>query len=38
VPGGVPSTVIDLGEGPARIVREGPIGREELARVVELQP
>jgi L-threonylcarbamoyladenylate synthase len=38
VPGGVASTVVDLGEGPARIVREGPIAREELARVVELQP
>jgi len=38
VPGGLASTVIDLGEGPARIVREGPIGREELERVVELQP
>jgi L-threonylcarbamoyladenylate synthase len=38
VPGGVASTVVDLGDGPARIVREGPIGREELARIVELQP
>jgi L-threonylcarbamoyladenylate synthase len=38
VPGGVASTVVDLGDGPARILREGPIGREDLARIVELQP
>ena len=37
VPGGVASTVVDLDDGPARILREGPIGRDELARVVELQ-
>lgn len=37
VPGGVASTVVDLGEGEARVVREGPIGRDELARIVELQ-
>ena len=38
VPGGVASTVIDLSVTPARVLREGPIGREELAEVVELQP
>ena len=38
VPGGVASTVVDLGEGGARVLREGPIGRGELARIVELQP
>jgi L-threonylcarbamoyladenylate synthase len=37
VPGGVASTVVDLEEGPARILREGPIGRDELARIVALQ-
>ncbi|HEX6656065.1 MAG TPA: L-threonylcarbamoyladenylate synthase [Candidatus Limnocylindria bacterium] len=38
VPGGVASTVVDLADGPARILRQGPIGREELARIVELRP
>jgi len=38
VPGGVASTVIDLSVTPARVLREGPIGREELAEVVELAP
>lgn len=38
VPGGVASTVLDLGEGAARIIREGPIGRQDLARVIELEP
>jgi L-threonylcarbamoyladenylate synthase len=38
VPGGVASTVVDLGEGPARILRQGPISRDDLARVVELGP
>jgi L-threonylcarbamoyladenylate synthase len=38
VPGGVASSVIDLSVTPARVLREGPIGREELAEVVELAP
>jgi L-threonylcarbamoyladenylate synthase len=38
VPGGVASTVVDLGDGQARILRQGPIGRDDLARVVELGP
>lgn len=36
VPGGVASTVIDLSARPARILREGPISREQLAATVEL--
>lgn len=36
VPGGVASTVIDLTSAPARILREGPIGREALAEVIQL--
>jgi len=36
VPGGVPSTVIDLSVTPARILREGPVTRGSLAEVVEL--
>jgi L-threonylcarbamoyladenylate synthase len=36
VPGGVASTVIDLSVTPARILREGPIDRDELAGLVEL--
>jgi L-threonylcarbamoyladenylate synthase len=36
VPGGVASTVVDLSVMPARILREGPIGRDALAEVVEL--
>jgi len=36
VPGGVPSTVVDLSVTPARILREGPISREALAEVVEV--
>lgn len=36
VPGGRASTVLDLAVTPARILRDGPIGREELAEVVEL--
>jgi L-threonylcarbamoyladenylate synthase len=36
VPGGVASTVIDLSVAPARVLREGPIGRDELSEVVEL--
>jgi L-threonylcarbamoyladenylate synthase len=38
VPGGVASTVLDLTAAPARILREGPIGRDQLAPVVELHP
>jgi tRNA A37 threonylcarbamoyladenosine synthetase subunit TsaC/SUA5/YrdC len=37
VRGGVPSTVLDLSVTPARILREGPIGREQLSRVVEVE-
>jgi tRNA threonylcarbamoyl adenosine modification protein (Sua5/YciO/YrdC/YwlC family) len=36
VPGGVASTVLDLTQDPARILREGPISRDELAAVIEL--
>jgi L-threonylcarbamoyladenylate synthase len=36
VPGGVASTVADLSVTPARLLREGPISRAELAEVVEL--
>ena len=35
VPGGVASTVLDLSVTPARIVRDGPIGREELAPLLD---
>ena len=38
VPGGIASTVVDLNAAPARVLREGPISREELAGVVELAP
>jgi L-threonylcarbamoyladenylate synthase len=38
VPGGVASTVVDLSVTPARILRDGPIGRARLADVVELAP
>ena len=34
VPGGVASTVIDLTGASARIRREGPITRDELAEVI----
>ena len=36
VPGGVASTVLDLGVTPARILREGPISREQLGAIVEV--
>jgi L-threonylcarbamoyladenylate synthase len=36
VAGGVASTVVDLSDTPARLLREGPIGRDALARVIEL--
>ncbi len=38
VPGGVASTVVDLSVRPARILREGPIGRAQLEAVVDLAP
>ena len=38
VPGGVASTVLDLSVTPATLLREGPIGRGQLARIVDLQP
>ncbi len=36
VPGGVPSTVADLSVTPARILREGPITRAELAALIDV--
>ena len=36
VPGGVASTVVDASVAPMRILRPGPIGREELARLAEV--
>jgi L-threonylcarbamoyladenylate synthase len=36
VPGGIGSTVLDLTVDPARIVREGPIGRQALGGIVDL--
>lgn len=36
VPGGVASSVLDLSVSPARLLREGPIGRAELAPLVEV--
>jgi L-threonylcarbamoyladenylate synthase len=38
VPGGIASTVLDLSVAPARIVREGPIAREQLEAHAELEP
>ncbi|MEO6577836.1 MAG: L-threonylcarbamoyladenylate synthase [Candidatus Limnocylindria bacterium] len=38
VPGGMPSTVIDLSVTPARVLRVGPISRDELAALVEVVP
>lgn len=37
VPGGRASTVIDVSVTPARVLREGPIDRGELAQIVELE-
>jgi L-threonylcarbamoyladenylate synthase len=37
VPGGVASTVADLSVAPARVLRDGPITRAQLAEVVELE-
>lgn len=36
VPGGMASTVVDVSVTPMRILRPGPIGREELARLGEV--
>jgi L-threonylcarbamoyladenylate synthase len=36
VPGGVASTVVDLTATPARILRQGPISRQQLGEVVEI--
>ena len=38
VPGGVASTVLDLSVTPARVLRRGPISREQLGDVVEVAP
>jgi L-threonylcarbamoyladenylate synthase len=38
VHGGVASTVLDLSVTPARIIREGPINRQQLAELIELAP
>ncbi|MGI8658316.1 MAG: L-threonylcarbamoyladenylate synthase [Candidatus Limnocylindria bacterium] len=38
VPGGRPSTVIDLSVTPARVLRIGPIARNELANTVDVTP
>jgi tRNA threonylcarbamoyl adenosine modification protein (Sua5/YciO/YrdC/YwlC family) len=37
VPGGVASTVVDLTTTPARILREGAIGRADIGAIVELE-
>lgn len=36
VPGGVASTVLDGASAPARVLRLGPVTREELAEVIDL--
>jgi L-threonylcarbamoyladenylate synthase len=38
VPGGIPSTVVDLSVTPARVLRAGPITHADLARVIEIAP
>jgi L-threonylcarbamoyladenylate synthase len=38
VPGGRASTVLDLSVTPARVLRPGPIGAEQLSEAVELAP
>ena len=38
VPGGVPSTVLDLSVAPARVLRAGPVTRDQLAELVDLLP
>ncbi|MGH2462734.1 MAG: L-threonylcarbamoyladenylate synthase [Candidatus Limnocylindria bacterium] len=37
-PGGTASTVVDLTSDPAKILREGAIGRQAVAEVVDLAP
>ena len=37
VPGGVASTVLDLSSHPARVLRDGPISRDALRAVVEVE-
>jgi L-threonylcarbamoyladenylate synthase len=37
VPGGRPSTVLDLTGSPARILRDGPVSASELAQLVEVE-
>jgi L-threonylcarbamoyladenylate synthase len=36
VPGGVPSTVLDVSVTPATILRDGPVTRQQIAEVVEV--
>jgi L-threonylcarbamoyladenylate synthase len=36
VPGGVASTVVDLSIAPARVVRDGPLSRAQLAEVIDI--
>lgn len=36
VPGGVASTVVDLSVEPARVLRPGPVGDQQLAGVIDL--
>lgn len=36
VPGGIASTVLDLSVSPARILRVGPVTREQIAEIVEV--
>jgi L-threonylcarbamoyladenylate synthase len=36
VPGGVASTVVDLSVTPARVLRDGPIGHDALAPMIDL--
>ena len=36
VPGGVASTVLDLSVTPARVLRQGPISRDQLAATVDI--
>jgi L-threonylcarbamoyladenylate synthase len=38
VPGGTPSTVVDLTTTPARLLREGPVRRAELEELLEVAP
>lgn len=37
VPGGVPSTVVDLSMTPARVLRPGPVTHGQLAELIELE-